>query len=145
MAAILTPDLTPRLTRGAIAALAGGVVFGLMMSMMDMIGMIGGLVGQMGNVPVSWVLHMVISAIIGVGFGLVVPLFGASTGRLVAGGLVYGLVWWILGPLLIMPMLMGMGPQLSAAGMSAAMPSLVGHLVFGAVTALAWDWLARRG
>lgn len=145
MTALLTPDLTPRLTRGAIAGLAGGLVFGLMMSMMDMIGMIGGLVGQMGNLPVSWLIHLVISAFIGADFGLIVPLIGASTGRLFAGGLVYGFVWWILGPLLIMPMLMGMGPQLSAAGMSAAMPSLVGHLIFGAVTALAWDWLARRG
>ncbi len=139
-----TSDLPTILTRGVLAGLAGGVVFGLMMSMMGMIGMIGGLVGQMGNTAVSWILHLAISAIIGATFGLIAPMIGDSAVKIGVGGLIYGLVWWFLGPLLIMPMLMGMGPQLSAAGMSAAMSSLVGHLIFGAVTALAWIWLTRR-
>ena len=140
-----TTSTLPRfLALGAAAGLAGGIVFGLMMTMMGMIGMIGALAGQMGNVPVSWAIHLVISAIIGAGFGLVAPFAGAALGRVLGAGAVYGLVWWFLGPLLIMPTMMGMGPQLSPAGMSAAMPSLVGHLVFGLVTAYAWHWLSRR-
>jgi uncharacterized membrane protein YagU involved in acid resistance len=141
---MLKENPLPRLLRGALAGVAGGIVFGLMMSLMGMIGMIGGLVGQMGNLTISWGLHLLISAFIGAIFGLIAPLFGDSTGKLVGGGLIYGLIWWFLGPLLLMPTMMGMGPQLSAAGMSAAMPSLIGHLVYGAVTAGAWIWLTRR-
>lgn len=140
-----SPNNLPRnLGLGAAAGLIGGIVFGLLMTMMGMIGMIGGLVGQMGNVPVSWGLHLLISAIIGAIFGLVAPYAGASLGRVLGAGALYGLAWWVLGPLLIMPMMMGMGPQLSAEGISAAMPSLMGHLAFGLVTAYAWHWLANR-
>jgi len=140
----MTDQLPQRLTRGALAGLIGGLVFGMMMTMMGMIGMVGALAGQPGNAVVGWGLHLIISAVIGAGFGLLAPALGDATGKLLAGGLVYGLVWWFLGPLLIMPTMMGMGPQLSAAGMSAAMSSLWGHLIYGAVTALAWGWLARR-
>jgi uncharacterized membrane protein YagU involved in acid resistance len=139
-----TSDLPRNLLLGTAAGLVGGIVFGLMMTMMGMIGMIGALAGQLGNVPVSWVIHLVISAIIGAGFGLVAPYAGATLGRVLGVGAVYGLVWWFLGPLLIMPMMMGMGPQLSAAGMSGAIPSLVGHILFGLVTAYTWHWLGRR-
>ncbi len=138
-------NTVPRnLLLGAAAGLVGGVVFGLMMTMMGMIGMIGGLVGQMGNVPVSWVTHLVISAIIGAGFGLLAPYVGATSVRVLVAGAVYGLAWWVLGPLLIMPTMMGMGPQLTAQAVSSTMPSLVGHVVFGLVTAYAWYWLSRR-
>jgi uncharacterized membrane protein YagU involved in acid resistance len=139
-----TRNLPRDLLLGAAAGLAGGLVFGLMMTVMDMIGMIGALAGQMGNVPVSWVIHLLISALIGAGFGVVAPYSGPSLARVLVAGAGYGLLWWFLGPLLIMPTMMGMGPQPSAAGMSAAMPSLVGHVVFGLVTAFAWQWLSRR-
>jgi hypothetical protein len=139
-----TNPLPRNLLLGAAAGLVGGIVFGLMMTMMGMIGMIGALAGQMGNVPVSWAIHLVISAIIGAGFGLLAPYAGSTLGRVLGAGLVYGLVWWFLGPLLIMPTMMGMGPQLTPAAMSSAMSSLVGHLVYGLVAAYAWFWLSRR-
>jgi hypothetical protein len=142
---MMTAQLPRRLAWGALAGLAGGLVFGLMMTMMGMIGMVGALAGQPGSAAAGWLVHLVISAIIGAGFALFAPALGLGYAKLIAGGLIYGLAWWFLGPLLIMPTMMGMGPQLSAAGMSAALPSLWGHLLFGAVTALAWGWLARRG
>ena len=57
-------------------------------------------------------------------------------------GLVYGAVWWVLGGLLIMPLWLGMPafqigePQLW---------SLVGHLLYGMVTGLAFRALAPAG
>ena len=56
----------------------------------------------------------------------------------------YGVIWWILGPLLIMPIMMGMGPQL---GMALSMPmlmSLVGHVTYGVVAGLAYPVMVRR-
>ena len=81
----------------------------------------------------GFVVHMAISAGIGATFGIGLDVTGlrASAGL----GLAYGLVWWVLGPLTLMPLFMGMGLGVNwtVAAMSQALPSLVGHLVFGTV------------
>lgn len=137
----LTSD---RLMYGVLAGLAGGVMFGLMMTMNGMIGMVGALAGRPGDVAIGWVVHLVISAIIGAIFGVIAPT-GADTGKLMLWGGAYGIVWWVLGPLLMMPIMLGMGPQLSAAGIQNAIPSLIGHILFGLVAGGAFAWMSARG
>jgi len=128
---------------GAIGGLAGGVVFGLMMGMMGMLPMVAMLV-MSENAIVGFLVHMVISAIIGVSFGI---LFGGRALDVPSGALwggIYGAAWWILGPLLIMPIMMGMGPQFGMALSMPMMMSLVGHLLFGVVAGVAFASTARR-
>lgn len=129
-----------RIGTGIIAGLVGGIAFGLMMQMMGMMGMVAGLAGQ-SSAAVGWVVHLAISAVIGAGYGLTFGQLHHSWGRSVAFGMLYGAVWWVLGPLLVMPMMMGM-----PVGQVGAMQiqSLVGHLVFGAVTGLVFTALVRR-
>ena len=140
---VAEPALSGRLIAGAVGGLVGGVVFGVMMGMMGMLPMVAMLV-KSENAIVGFVIHMVISAIIGAGFGLV---FGGRALTIQTGalwGLVYGFVWWILGPLLVMPTTMGMRAQF---GMALTMPmlmSLVGHLVYGIVAGLAYPLVVRR-
>lgn len=114
---------------GVAGGLAGGVVFGLMMQLMGMMGMVGMLAGT-ESLAVAWVVHLAISAAIGAGFGLVLAprVTGLATG--LGLGAAYGLLWWVLGPLLLMPAAMGM-PVLTVD--ATAVQSLVGHLVFGLV------------
>jgi len=59
---------------------------------------------------------------------------------------VYGFAWWILGPLTLMPFFMGMGLGVNwnVTAMSAAMPSLVGHLIFGAILGVTYRVLHTR-
>ncbi len=124
---------------GALAGLAGGVVFGVMMHAMGMIGMIAGLVGAEGA-AVGWGVHLVNSAIIGAIFGLVAGRI-RGWGSAAGAGAAYGIVWWVLGALLIMPLWMGMPPfQLNET----AMYSLVGHLMYGIVTGVVFLALARQ-
>jgi uncharacterized membrane protein YagU involved in acid resistance len=125
---------------GIVGGIAGGVVFGVMMQAMDMIGMVGMLVGSESG-AVAWVVHLAISAAIGAGFGLV--LAPRVTGLAVGLGLgaAYGLVWWVLGPLLLMPAAMGM-PVFTVDGV--AVQSLVGHIAFGLVLGAVVAVLARR-
>ena len=61
----------------------------------------------------------------------------------VASGLAYGFAWWILGPLTLMPFFIGMalGVNWNVAAMGQAIPSLVGHLIFGAVLGVTYSWL----
>ncbi len=139
-----------RFTAGSIAGLIGGLVFGMMMQMMKtpdgtmpMMGMVAMVVGAKSLV-VGWLYHMFNSAVIG-------ALFGWLLGRRVRGygsglgwGAVYGLVWWVLGGLILMPVLLGMpvfAPLTMAGMMPVALGSLIGHLIFGLILGAAFVWL----
>ena len=128
---------------GILGGLAGGVVFGIMMTMMGFLPMIAGLVGSQSAV-VGLMVHMVISAGIGASFGLVLGRSASSLVGYLGLGVVYGAIWWILGPLTVMPILLGMGPQWSIAAAIASLPSLMGHLIYGAVAGVAYSLLAPR-
>ncbi len=126
--------------QGVYGGLAGGVVFGALMAVMGMLPMIGNMVG----VPAAWigfVVHLLISATIGGSFAVLLDASGQRGG--VGSGLAYGLIWWILGPLTLMPFFMGMGLGVNwnVAAMGQAVPSLVGHLIFGAVLGVTYRWL----
>jgi len=131
---------TQPVVAGALAGIAGGLVFGaLMVAMMPpMMGMIGSLLG----VPsLGWGVHLLFSAIIGAILGAVVGHRAASWAPAIALGAAYGVVWWILGPLLIMPTWLGMGPMVGHGLDASNMLSLMGHLVYGVVTGAAYRWL----
>lgn len=126
---------------GAIGGLVGGVVFGVMMGMMRMLPMVAKLFGS-ESAAVGFVVHLVFSSIIGVIFVTVLPYAGVAVADLsqwvpaLGYGLVYGFTWWILGGLIIMPVWLGMSPQLSGEGIKKGLPSLLGHLVYGALLGL---------
>jgi len=130
------------LRAGAIAGIAGGMVFGMMMAMMGMLPMIAGMVGS-SSAAVGFLVHLVISATIGAGFGLVLGGVATTRGRSLGAGAAYGMVWWLLGPLTLMPLFMGMGlgSQWNAGAMQGALPSLMGHVIYGLVTAWAFSRL----
>ncbi|MGE3278672.1 MAG: hypothetical protein AB7J40_02625 [Candidatus Altimarinota bacterium] len=117
---------------GVVGGLAGGIVFGVMMGMMGMLPMVAQVVGS-ESAAVGFIYHLFNSLIIGL---LFVAVFSKYVDSMVSGmvlGLLHGFIWWILGPLLLMPVLMGMGPQFTVAGMTMALPSLFGHVLYGIV------------
>lgn len=131
---------------GVGAGLVGGLVFGALMAMMGMLPMIGMLVGR-EDATVGFALHMPISALIGAIYGAFAGGIPAAR-RPVSGlliGLLYGAVWWVLGPLLMMPTMMGMGPQFGAAFTQMNLMSLVGHLMYGAILGGTFALLSRAG
>ncbi|MCH7530467.1 MAG: hypothetical protein IIB36_01735 [Gemmatimonadetes bacterium] len=136
---------TRELKLGAYGGFAGGLVFGAMMGFTGMLPMIGSMVGQ-PTAGAGFVVHMVNSVIIGAGFALVLGRFVSGTHSGVGLGLAYGGAWWILGPLTLMPLFMGMGLGVNwnAAAAAAMLPSLVGHLMFGGVLGLVYAWLRHR-
>lgn len=126
-------NLGRRAAAGAAGGVAGGLVFGVLMAMMGMLPMIASMVGS-ESAAVGFGIHLMISVLIG--WGLTVPFAGLLTsyGRGVLIGLAYGALWWILGPLVIMPTMLGM-PMFMID--TAALWSLAGHLAYGAILALA--------
>jgi uncharacterized membrane protein YagU involved in acid resistance len=131
-----------RILHGTYGGLAGGLIFGGMMATMGMLPTIAKMAGS-SSPAVGFGVHLVISAIIGVIFAVLIGDRLRTVGSLVAAGLVYGLAWWFLGPLTLMPLMMGMGVMWTGAAMSAAMPSLVGHLVYGGILGVVYAWLER--
>jgi hypothetical protein len=126
-----------RVVGGIVGGLAGGVVFGALMGAMGMLPMVAGLVGSPSAV-VGFLVHM------GAAFG---GLFGGRIASLPQGaawGLGYGVIWWVLGPLVIMPLMMGMGLQLGAALSGPMLMSLVGHLLYGGVAGAVYAWFVGR-
>ena len=128
---------------GIYGGLIGGLVFGIMMGMMGMLGMVAKVV-RSDSVVVGFIYHMVNSVIIGV---LFVPLFGrlaSDKGKGLGFGLAYGVIWWFLGPLVLMPLLLGMGIRLSVEGMTSALPSLGGHLIYGGILGILYPVFAKK-
>ena len=134
------------LQHGLYGSLIGGVIFGAMMGMMGMLPMIGAMAGSQ-SAALGFAVHLVISAIIGAGFVVAVTALGREQTAGVGVGLAYGFAWWILGPLTLMPLFMGMGfgVNWTISAVTAAAPSLVGHLIFGGVLGATFHWLQTRG
>ena len=127
--ATAAPTPANRAVAGTLGGLLGGAVFGLMMQAWGMLPMVAMLVGS-ESAAVGWLVHLGISAVLGLGFGLI-SVRGLDAWLPGIGmGLAYGAVWWVLGALLLMPLSLGM-PTFVLGTM--AWQSLLGHLVFGLI------------
>jgi uncharacterized membrane protein YagU involved in acid resistance len=116
-----------------LGGIAGGIVFGIMMAMMGMLPTLAMMVGSESPV-VGFLIHMMISIMFGLGLTVLFGtrlLTGYVRGALV--GLAYGAIWWVLGPLVIMPMMLGGALFVVNAG---ALLSLMGHMIYGVILGL---------
>lgn len=130
------------LKAGVLGGVIAGVVFGAMLGMLGMLPVIAKLGGG-ESALFGFALHLIFSVIIGAIFSIFFGHAAVDRARGISLGLLYGLIWWFLGPLIIMPVLLGMGVQLTASGMAAALPSLWGHLVYGFI--LGWVYSIVAG
>ncbi len=140
--------LVSRAGSGALAGIAGGIVFGMLMAMMGMLPMVGMLVG-VENAGVGFLVHLVNSAIIGAAFGVLAWPITTKIGPVLGAGMAYGVVWWVLGALLLMPLWLSVTADPMMRSMvftvgSAQWMSLMGHVIFGLVTAAVLFGLRRR-
>ena len=129
----ISSGLGKRIVAGVAGGIAGGIVFGMLMAMMGMLPMIASMVGSSSAV-VGFGVHLMVSVLIGLGLTVLFGnrmLTGYGRGALV--GLAYGAIWWVLGPLMVMPAMLGM--PLFALSLTAGL-SLMGHMIYGVILGL---------
>jgi uncharacterized membrane protein YagU involved in acid resistance len=123
---------------GATAGFAGGLISGPIM-------LATGVLSRSTSLSLrAFALHLFVSTLIGVTYGLLFRNEAASLGHGVAWGWLFGLIWWYAGPLTLQPLLLTGECDWSTAAASALLPSMMGHLIYGAVTALTFLILERR-
>ena len=129
-----------RVVAGVLGGLAGGIVFGVLMAMMGMFTMIAMMMGSTSPL-VGVGVHLMISVVYGMVLTLFFSRFLHSYGRASVAGLVYGVILWVIGPLLVMPLMLGM----PVFGFSATvMMSLMGHMVYDILLGLVAVWVLKK-
>jgi hypothetical protein len=128
---------------GAIAGFAGGIVSSPIMLKTGVLTKVAGLDTSLSN----WhglLVHLLVSTAIGMTFGLLFRNESTNLSAGVAWGWLFGLIWWYLGPMTLLPLMLNGVCDWSTDAASALLPSLMGHLVFGAVTACVFLVLRNR-
>jgi hypothetical protein len=128
---------------GGLAGLVGGLVASPIMLKTGVLTKVAGLDTSFSN----WhglLVHLLVSTLIGMTFGILFRNESANLGAGVAWGWLFGLIWWYLGPMTLLPLILTGVCDWSTDAASELLPSLMGHLIFGAVTAYIFLMLEHR-
>ena len=123
---------------GATSGLLAGLIFWWALQNQGTAAAAIGLLGS--KLSGVWLaLHLLGSVAAGAGFGALSPYRPQGRAASVSTGLMYGLLWWVAGPMTIGPLLEGSGPDWSSVAGAAAFPGLIGHLLYGGLTGLGFQ------
>jgi uncharacterized membrane protein YagU involved in acid resistance len=88
-------------------------------------------------------LHFLFAMIIGVSFALLFQREARGYGSSMACGVAYGIFWWFLGPLTILPLWSRQPLDWSSSHASGLFGSLIGHIVYGVIVGLLYAAIDR--
>ena len=131
------------LGHGALAGLAGGVLFTAVLAAVGALPRVAQLMGSR-TAGAGLALNLLISVVIGLTYAVG---FRRCAFDLVSGigwGACYGFFWWVLGPLTLLPALTGATPRWDPAAIAVNFPALVGHLAYGAALGAVYYFLEGR-
>jgi uncharacterized membrane protein YagU involved in acid resistance len=121
--------------RGALAGMVGGLLFTVIMLRIDELPAVARLIGA-SSPWTGFTVHLTIAEIVGATYGLLFARQSHDLGAAVG--------WWILGPLTLAPIMLGAAPRWTAPAAAALLPSLVGHLAYGAGLGVTFHLLEAR-
>jgi uncharacterized membrane protein YagU involved in acid resistance len=128
---------------GALAGLVGGLVSSPVMLATGILPKIAGLDSSF-SILRGMLIHLLVSALIGMTYGLLFRNEASNLGLGIGWGCLFGLIWWYAGPMTLLPLILTGVTDWSVAAASALLPSLIGHLIYGATTAFIFLWLEER-
>jgi hypothetical protein len=129
---------------GGLGGLVGSWIFARGIEAAQFFPLVAGLMGS-DTMALGRLLHYTIGITIGVSFGLFFSRDVRGVGSSLVWGLGYGLVWWVIGPMTLLPILLGLEtrPDWSLSAAQENVPSLVAHMLYGAIVGLFYA-LANR-
>jgi hypothetical protein len=128
---------------GALAGLIGGLVSSPVLIATGVLSTVAGVDTHLSGAR-GFFLHLVVSVLVGMTYGLLFRHEASSVGLGVMWGWLFGLIWWYIGPMTLLPLLLTGECDWRASAASALLPSAIGHLIYGASTALVFLLLERR-
>ena len=128
---------------GALAGLVGGLVSIPVMAATGILPKIAGLETSFGDIR-GPVIHLLVSVGIGMTYGLLFRDEAPSIGLGIPWGFLFGMIWWYVGPLTLLPLILTGVYDWRASAAAALLPSLIGHLIYGGATAFTFLVLERR-
>jgi uncharacterized membrane protein YagU involved in acid resistance len=138
---------------GVMASLVGGLLFSavlfsavLFSAVLFPAGYLPKLAALAGgsSAALGFAVNMVVSAGIGISYGLLFQREAPNFPSAICWGLLYGLIWWFAGPLTLLPLSLTGSFDWTVQAAGALLPLLVGHLLYGAVTAGVFYVLEQR-
>jgi hypothetical protein len=117
---------------GGLAGILGGWAFGQWMAKVNHFPLIAGLI-HLSSPNAGVALHFVFAFIIGATFGLLFQRDVRGYGSCLGWGFGYGIFWWFLGPMTLMPLWQGRSLDWSYHHGQELYGSLVGHVVYGLI------------
>ena len=123
------------MTVAAGCGLAAGVVVAVLM-LSESVATISLL--PVGPPPVQVAIHLIVATGIGAVFGWVSPRGERFHAALLSSGVILGMLWWILGPVTLVPLIRGDATLWTLPGARAVFPNLVSALLHGGITGLTY-------
>ncbi len=134
-------EIIPRWLRililGGIGGLLGSWVFVWGLVGTGFYEVVAGIV-RADSIAVGRLVHYAIGLLIGVSFGLLFDHDEQDAGSGILYGINYGLFWWMIGPMILLPILLGQEarPYWTIETARLFAPSFVGHVLYGALVGL---------
>ena len=129
--------------RSVAGGLVGGLLFSIIMLQTDFLPFVADLIGSTSKVA-GFFVHLGIATVIGTSYGLLFSRQSYDVASALGWGVSYGFLWAILGPMTLMPIFLGLGPQWSVEGVASTFPNLIGHLAYGAGLGITFYLLEAR-
>lgn len=125
---------------GALAGTLAGLATGALAARLDMLPTIGVAVGGHSSI-VGGLVHLVVAAGLGALFGV---YLGPATHLrdLITAGLLYGIVWWLIVPLVLIPA--WITENTSLVVVQFAVLSMAGQAIYGPICGALVYWLRAR-
>ena len=128
---------------GGFAGTAAGLIFSRWVASGDYFPLLAGY-GEFHVARSTIVLaHFGVALLIGVTFGVLFQRDVLGYGSCMGWGLAYGIFWWFLGQLTLLPLLAHKSLDWSADQGAAIFGSLVGHILYGLILGVVYATLDR--
>jgi hypothetical protein len=140
-----------KIAAGVAGGLGAGLVFAIVMRVVP--GANGSMITfaaravHLGRPLAGWLAYLVYGGLIGGFFAWLLRDQRLDDMSAMVWGALYGLGWWIVAGLILVPVGEGSWPFSTMAidqAREVALPLLIGHVVYGGVLGLAWSAITRR-